>query len=62
MEYEMVESKVPGVYVEIPVKKYETKTMKPPPPIPAENMLTVPMQRQEAMAASTAFPPSLSTI
>lgn len=35
--------------------------MNPPPPIPDEKQLTVPIQMAEAIAESTAFPPSLIT-
>src|SRR5258706_12937389 len=35
-------------------------TIKPPPPMPDENMLTTPMQTVAAIAASTALPPCLS--
>ena len=35
-------------------------TIKPPPPMPDENMLTTPMQIVAAIAASTALPPCLS--
>ncbi len=34
----------------------ETYSMTPPPPIPEEKLLSTPMHRQLATAASTAFP------